>query len=117
MIQSTTHFLLPIMIEKETDIQYPQSDSELHFTHYFKKSTCIINTLEDIEQARLDNLERKKHSVNDLNTDSGDIIHDNSKDNGNLCVTTENTQLILDASQGSEQALYILENKLKQASD
>lgn len=117
MIQSTTHFLLPIMIEKETDIQYQKSDSELHFTHYFKKSTCIINTLEDIEQARLDNLERKKHSVNDLNTDSGEIIHDNNKDNGNLCVTTENTQLILDASQGSEQALYILENKLKQASD
>lgn len=46
------------MAEKETEYQH--GDNELHFTHYFKKDTSIINALDDIAQARLDNVESRK---------------------------------------------------------
>lgn len=98
--------------ESEQASNSNSNGNELHFTHYFKKSSSVINALDDIAQARLDNLERKNQR---LNSSDEDTTHRDSKNSGNLSVTTENTQLILEASQGSQEALYQLQDKLKEA--
>jgi hypothetical protein len=109
----------------KTELQKDSEDSksnsnELHFTQYFQKNQHIVNALDDIVQARQDNLalkSRVKKEQTDLSLplwQQEQAEHDSDKQSQSqsFIVSTDNTDLILQASQGSTQAVELLQQKL-----
>lgn len=99
-------------INRERELQQDSGHSnELHFTEYFQKNQHIVNALDDIAQARLDNLAIKSQIKKEQTELSEKENAGNESES--VIVSTDNAELILQVSQGSTQAVELLQQKLK----